>query len=496
MTILPAYPEFKELAEKHNVIPIRAVITTDLETPISVYYKVVGEEQGYILESAESSRNFGRYSFIGVQPYAIFTARPKAAEIKDSEASCSISGTPLAALNEYLKKFSVADSATMPPFAGGAVGYFAYEAVATWERNRLVNLPDDMVLAELMFCQVNIVFDHLYNTTTVIYLATVKEGTDLEELYRQAVNKITGLISKLQRPLTAIPSLAVKNRVSGINHTENQQSRDEYIAMVEKAKEYIAAGDIFQVVLSQQFRREINCQPISIYRRLRRINPSPYMFYLSFGRRQVIGASPEMLVKVTNGKVETCPIAGTRPRGKTEREDTLLVEQLLNDAKEKAEHAMLVDLGRNDIGRVSEAGTVMVDQLMQVEKFSHVMHLVSKVSGKLARQYTPLTALEACFPAGTVSGAPKVRAMEIISELEQQYRRTYAGAVGYIDFKGNMDTCITIRTMVIEGGTATIQTGAGIVADSIPETEYQEIRHKAQVLFKVLEGDDGLDFTD
>ncbi|MGI6093187.1 MAG: anthranilate synthase component I [Veillonellaceae bacterium] len=496
MKIRPSYPEFKAAAAQYNVIPVRDIIAADMETPITVYYKVVGQDRGFMLESAESSRNFGRYSFIGAQPFALFTGRPKAAEIIQSGVSLTVPGNPLAALEKYMKNYSAAELDKLPPFAGGAAGYFAYETVATWERNRFIKLPDDMVLAELMFCRVNIVFDHLYNTIEIIYLAEVSEGSDLELLYHQAVDQIKDIISKLQKPLSEVSDFAVKHSMSTNNYAGSKVDRDKYIAMVERAKEFIAAGDVFQVVLSQRFSREIKCQPFSIYRRLRRLNPSPYMFYFNFGRRQIIGTSPEMLVKVTDGRVETCPIAGTRPRGRTSTEDSLLAEQLLNDVKEKAEHAMLVDLGRNDIGRVSEPGTVMVDQLMQVEKFSHVMHLVSKVSGKLDYKYTPIAALGACFPAGTVSGAPKVRAMELISDLEREYRGAYAGAVGYLDFQGNIDTCITIRTMVIDGTAASIRTGAGIVADSIPENEYQEIRHKAQALFKVLEGDDEIDIAD
>lgn len=490
MKLSLTYQEFCELAKKHNIIPVCANVSADLETPISVYYKVIGEDLGFMLESAESSSNFGRYSFIGAKPFAVFSAKPESAEVKTSNNNFIIKGKPLEALQKYIKKFDFAAVDNLPPFAGGAVGYLAYEAVATWERNRLVRLAENQVLAELMFCKIIICFDHLYSTTKVIYLAKIEHGDNLAEVYKLAVDEIEEVVSKLMKPLSALPDNNVKQCIAVVESKEDELYRKKYIEMVEKAKEYIAAGDIFQVVLSQQFSREINCHPITIYRRLRRVNPSPYMFYLNFGLRQLIGASPEMLVKVTNGKVETCPIAGTRPRGKDDAEDDCLAQQLLNDIKEKAEHAMLVDLGRNDIGRVSSPGTVKVDQLMQVEKFSHVMHLVSKVSGKLDLKYNNLSALQACFPAGTVSGAPKIRAMEIISELETGRRGAYAGAVGYIDFKGNMDTCITIRTMAVEGKTATIQTGAGIVADSVPEKEYMEIRHKAQVLFKVLEGDD------
>ncbi|MDD4601812.1 Anthranilate synthase component 1 [bioreactor metagenome] len=492
MKIVPSYQEFYELTKGNNIIPVCVTVAADLDTPISVYYKTVGDGNGFMLESAESSRNFGRYSFIGAQPFALFTARSESAQVTQLGKISTISGTPLAALQQYMETFSFAAVGQLPPFAGGAVGYFAYETAMTWERNRNFNLPGDMILAELMFCQVLIAFDHLHNTITVIYLVQVEAEIEMEHLYQKALDEINIIIAKLKTSMVTMPDSAGNSQTGAVSNDE--QFRSNYVGMVKKAKDYIASGDVFQVVLSQRFSREINCHPISVYRRLRRLNPSPYMFYINFGHHQVIGASPEMLVKVTNGKVETCPIAGTRPRGITEVEDAVLAEQLLNDVKEKAEHAMLVDLGRNDIGRVSIPGTVEVEQFMQVEKFSHVMHLVSKVSGRLTPQYNQFKALQACFPAGTVSGAPKVRAMEIVSELEDGCRGVYAGAVGYIDFKGNMDTCITIRTMVVEGGKATVQTGAGIVADSVPDTEYQELKHKAKVLFRVLEGDDGRDF--
>lgn len=486
MEIFPSYQEFEKLAQKHTLVPVQTKLNTDLETPVSIYYKVVGADKGFMLESAESSSNFGRYSFIGAQPFAYFTARPNYSEVASSNKVVRIEGKPLSALQNYLNTFSVAKLPQLPQFSGGAVGYFAYETAGTWERNRSLIIPDDMLLAELMFCKVLITLDHLYHTTTIVCLAAVEEGKTTQECYRQAVEKLKETAAALNKPLTFSrePAQAAPRTA---RPEQEQDSQQKYIDMVEKAKEYIAAGDIFQVVLSQKYQREVKCQPFSIYRRLRQLNPSPYMFYFNFGNRQVVGASPEMLVKVHNSRVETCPIAGTRPRGTNNEEDSLLAAELLADIKERAEHAMLVDLGRNDVGRVSIPGTVEVEQMMQVEKFSHVMHLVSKVSGKLAPELTPLNGLAACFPAGTLSGAPKVRAMEIISELEQQFRGPYGGAVGYIDFHGNMDTCITIRTMVIEEGKATIQTGAGIVADSIPEKEYDEIRHKARALFQVLE---------
>lgn len=487
MEIFPSYQEFQELAKRHTTIPVYTKLNTDLETPVSIYYKLVGDGKGFMLESAESSSNFGRYSFIGAQPFAYFAARSEYSEVTGSDNVIRLNGRPLSALQDYLNAFSVARLPQLPPFSGGAVGYFSYETVGTWERNRCLTIPEDMLLAELMFCKVLITLDHLYHTTTIVCLAAVEEGKTLQECYQQAVAKLKETAAALSKPLVFPMEAVSEASLSEDVFEAEQNSKQQYTDMVKKAKEYIAAGDIFQVVLSQKYQRSLKCPPFSVYRRLRQLNPSPYMFYLNFGDRQVVGASPEMLVKVQNGKVETCPIAGTRPRGANNEEDEIRSVELLADIKERAEHAMLVDLGRNDIGRVSLPGTVEVEQMMQVEKFSHVMHLVSRVSGKLDPKYTTLEALAACFPAGTLSGAPKVRAMEIISELEQQYRGAYGGAVGYIDFQGNMDTCITIRTMVVDNSKATIQTGAGIVADSVPETEYQEIRHKAQALFQVVE---------
>ena len=488
MKIFPSYQEFIKLAEHHTTIPVYAKLNTDLETPVSIYYKLVGDGKGFMLESAESGSSFGRYSFIGSQPFAYFSARPEHSEVITNDNIIRIEGKPLSALQEYLSTFSVAKLSPILPFSGGAVGYFSYETVGTWERNRCLDLPEDMLLAELMFCKVLITLDHLYHTTTVVYLAAMEDGKTPKECYEQAIVKIKETALTLKQNLAfSQEEVTYENNQDEEGLETERDLQQKYIDMVVKAKEYIVAGDIFQVVLSQKYQCNLKCPPFLVYRRLRQLNPSPYMFYFNFGNRQVVGASPEMLVKVQNNKVETCPIAGTRPRGKNDEEDNKQATELLADIKERAEHAMLVDLGRNDIGRVSMPGTVEVEQMMQVEMFSHVMHLVSRVSGKLDSQYTPLNALAACFPAGTLSGAPKVRAMEIISELEKDYRGPYGGAVGYIDFQGNMDTCITIRTMVVEGRKATIQTGAGIVADSVPEKEYEEIRHKARALFQVLE---------
>ena len=379
----------------------------------------------------------------------------------------------------------------LPPFGGGAVGYLNFESIATWERIRGMEIPADLLLGEFMCCRLLIAMDHLTHSAKLIYLAEIPaDASARERVYAQVAERIAEIHEILRAPLqlpaeetTPAPVSAVQ-----ISPTDEEASRARYINHVLKAKEYIAAGDIFQVVPSHPFRRTLTEPPFSLYRRLRRVNPSPYMFFMDFGPRQLVGASPEMLVKLQDGQVFTCPIAGTRPRGKTREEDARLAAELLADEKECAEHAMLIDLGRNDIGRISLPGTVNVTKLMEVENFSHVMHIVSEVNGTLDPKYTATEVLKACFPAGTVSGAPKIRAIEIINELETERRGPYAGAVGYFDFRGNMDTCITIRTFRIEGDQVTIQTGGGIVADSVPETEYQEIRHKANVLFQVLGG--------
>ncbi len=491
MNLTPSKPDFLKLCSNHTLIPVFADLAVDLETPVSLYYKLAGNNPGFMLESAETSKNFGRYSFLGIDPFLTIEAYRDKLELKTANGSTSIPQPPLTALQELLSQFSFADLPGLPPFGGGAVGYLNFESIATWERIRGMEIPADLLLGEFMCCRLLIAMDHLTHSAKLIYLAEIPaDASARERVYAQVAERIAEIHEILRAPLqlpaeetTPAPVSAVQ-----ISPTDEEASRARYINHVLKAKEYIAAGDIFQVVPSHPFRRTLTEPPFSLYRRLRRVNPSPYMFFMDFGPRQLVGASPEMLVKLQDGQVFTCPIAGTRPRGKTREEDARLAAELLADEKECAEHAMLIDLGRNDIGRISLPGTVNVTKLMEVENFSHVMHIVSEVNGTLDPKYTATEVLKACFPAGTVSGAPKIRAIEIINELETERRGPYAGAVGYFDFRGNMDTCITIRTFRIEGDQVTIQTGGGIVADSVPETEYQEIRHKANVLFQVLGG--------
>lgn len=485
MKLSPDAGEFSRLAAKNNIIPVWTDVAADLDTPVSVYGKIVGDAPGFMLESAETSKTIGRYSFIGADPFLALTARRDYTEAVDAAGVRRLDGPPLTVLQQAIDSFACPGLAGLPPFSGGAVGYLAYEAVATWERIRGFTVPADMILGQFLFCRTIIAFDHLTHSVKLIYLAQVDAAADPAAAYRAAGDCLRALAAKLAQP-TSLP--ASGEEVANPATADGEPGKAEYMEAVVQAKEHIAAGDIFQVVLSRPFHRPLTAHPFELYRRLRRLNPSPYMFYLNFGQRRLVGASPEMLVKRQGENVFTCPIAGTRPRGRDADADAALAAELLADPKERAEHAMLVDLGRNDLGRISRPGTVTVSRLMEVENYSHVMHLVSEVTGQLDSRYCPTDVLAACFPAGTLSGAPKVRAMEIISELETTLRGPYGGAVGYFDFCGNLDTCITIRTLLIDGDEVTVQSGAGIVADSVPATEYQEIRHKAGAMFKVLGG--------
>ena len=490
MQIYPSIEEFSKLAEDHNIIPLVTEIPADLETPISLYLKLVGSNQGFMLESADNGRSFGRYSYIGLNPIAEVASRSNSSEVLLATGEKKLlPGKPLDCLQEFMSGFSIAQTATTLPFASGLVGYFAYDLIATIERIRGYRLSADLEIARLLFCQVVVIFDHLKHTLQLVYLAQVPGPAKVEDAYAAAIREMRGIKEKISTNQPEAPDDRPYQKEQGRFSPPpvDSPSAQRYMAMVRKAKEYITAGDAFQIVVSQEFDAPLRRHPFNLYRRLRQVNPSPYMFYLNYGEKQLVGASPEMLVKIEDNKVYTCPIAGTRPRGRDSADDERLAAELLADEKERAEHAMLVDLGRNDLGRISVPGTVTVDRYMEVEKFSHVMHLVSLVSGKLDSTCSALDALQACFPAGTVSGAPKVRAMEIIHELEGDCRGAYAGAVGYIDFHGNMNTCITIRTMVIDGKRTKIRTGAGIVYDSVPETEYQEVLHKGRALFKLME---------
>jgi anthranilate synthase component 1 len=470
----PTLDEIKNTKWNGNLVPVYREIVADMETPVSAFLKINHGGNSFLLESVEGGQRLARYSFIGTEPYRDLTV--KATDKTD----------PLDIIAEELHQYQVVPLEGLPRFAGGAVGYLSYETVNSFE-----NLPspekDSLKLPEarFMFVDTMLVFDHV--THKIKVLSYVKLNGDIDKEYQKAVAKIDDLVTRLQHPYTnkkAARSKAGPNSTS--NLTSNTTQKD-FEANVKKIKEYITAGEAIQVVYSQRLSQPTDLPPFEIYRALRTINPSPYMFYLDYGQYQIVGASPEVLVRVEDGNVMTRPLAGSRPRGKTPEEDAALEKELRNDEKERAEHIMLVDLGRNDIGRVSQAGTVKVSELMDVERYSHIMHLVTHVQGKLRPEMDAFDALRACFPAGTVSGAPKVRAMEIIAELEPEKRGPYAGAVGYFSFSGNMDMAIAIRTMVVKKGVAYVQAGAGIVYDSIPSREYEESLNKASALLKALE---------
>jgi len=467
----PTLGEVRQLKSHGNLVPVYREIVADLETPVSAYLKVARAPYSFLLESVEGGERLARYSFIGAEPYLILKSSGQATD-------------PLIAIQNELSKYTLVSLPDLPRFHGGAVGYLSYEAVGHFEElpspeDDPLGLPESI----FMFADTVLVFDHLTHKIKVVSHAHL-DG-DTEEAYRNAVERIDAVIDKLGQPVQYESGAGRPARTP--SPVSSNMSKAEYEAGVAQAKEYIAAGEIIQVVLSQRLSKVTSAAPFDIYRALRTINPSPYMYYLNLDQCHIIGASPELLVRVEEDTVATHPIAGTRPRGATTAEDLALADELKADEKELAEHIMLLDLGRNDIGRVSEPGTVQVTQLMDVERYSHVMHLVSHVQGKLRRELNQFDAMRACFPAGTVSGAPKVRAMEIIAELEPDKRGPYAGAVGYFSFSGNLDTAITIRTIVMTDGTAYVQAGGGIVADSVPEREYEETMNKARALIKAIE---------
>ena len=490
MKLAPSCADFCRLAQTKNLIAVSAELNMDMDTPVSVYYKLVDEHKGFILESVDTThQQFGRYSFIGAEPFARLQVFKNRLMIKENDLMKTIEGEPVAAIRQYMARFQPAiEDAAIPLANGGLVGYFNYEIVATFDRVRGMDLGEEELLGQFMLCRILVVYDALRNQARLIYFADIKAGEDAAAFYRSIEAKMDSLQQKLAAPV----SLRIEKpspRKDPVDFLSKYgQVPADFLAAIREAKTHIFAGDIFQIVPSRQFRQKITKPCFDFYRRLRQVNPSPYMFYFNFGRVKLVGASPEMLVKVTGGTVYTYPIAGTRRRGRTAVEDSALAAGLKADSKEVAEHSMLVDLARNDIGRISEPGSVRVTKLKQVEYFSHVMHMVSEVAGRIKAGYTPMDVLKATFPAGTVSGAPKLRAMEIIRALEPVKRDTYSGTVGYMDFAGNMDMCITLRTMRIENDdTAVIQSGAGIVADSVAEKEYQEILQKSKALFEVVE---------
>ncbi len=487
--IKPTQDEFLAKARPGTIVPVYAELYTDTETPISIFKKLCEpNEYAFLLESVEMEEKIGRYSFLGLATCTVIRARGNNIEqITDGELS-TCTGNPVEYIKDYISRYQFAPIPGLPPLQSGVVGYFSYDTIRCFEDIPRAK-PDPLGLPDcyLMVADQLIVIDHVKHTLTVIKNVFVEEGDDPAQQYRLACTKVEWLVRRINEIVLVPQNISSGTQKKELPAFTSNTTREQYMDMVVRAKEYIHAGDIFQVVLSQRLSTRLRGDPFDLYRALRRVNPSPYMFYLQFGDLKVAGSSPEVLVRVEDGVVTNRPLAGTRPRGADEAEDIRLEQELLADPKERAEHVMLVDLGRNDVGRVCEYGSVKVTEQMKVERYSHVMHIVSNVEGIARADANALDILGACFPAGTVSGAPKVRAMEIIDELEIEERGIYAGAVGYIDFSGNLDTCIAIRTIVIKDDTAYIQAGAGIVADSDPASEYQETINKATALLKAVE---------
>lgn len=494
--IVPSLDEIQTIAAHAGpdirTVPVYREILADMETPVSVYLKLSNgaRDPGFLLESIEGGTRIARYSFIGANAAGNITFQNGELTLEgDLQDGPTTYDDPLEALQELIAPFRAATNAKLPRFTGGAVGYLSYDAIRRFEDRVPKAKKPGLGLPEARFhiADTLVVFDHLERVLKVVSHVALRDEGSLESAYQAAVGRIDALTARLDAPS---PTYAIRAGTPSSSVEERFRSNmtpAEYKDMVQRGKEYIHQGDIFQVVLSQRVDIETPAHPFSLYRSLRTVNPSPYMFYLDFADHQIVGASPELLVRVEDDVVSNHPIAGTRPRGADEAEDTRLAEELLSDEKERAEHIMLVDLGRNDVGRVSTPGSVRLAKLMDVERFSHVMHIVSNVEGTLQPELSALDALRACFPAGTVSGAPKVRAMEIIAELEPDARGVYAGAIGYVDFGGEMDTCIALRTMVYRDGIASLQAGGGIVADSTPEGEYAESFHKMRALVRAIE---------
>ncbi len=484
------FDTFSELARQGNLIPVYREILGDLETPVAAYKKLRGQGCSYLLESVEGGEKWGRFSFLGLNPSLLFQVQDGRATIRrqQREESLEAGVDPFEHLRRLLTEFRAVAGPGLPRFWGGLVGYLGYDMVRYIERLPELTPPGPMPDARLMLADNLLIFDNLRQTIKVMSLVHLNPEVSLKSQYERAEAAIEVLIERLGQPVPR--GLPAKNRSAGPALTANL-TREDFEAMVVRGKEYIAAGDVIQVVLSQCFQTALRHDPLDLYRALRLINPSPYMFYLDHGDLQLVGASPEILVRLEDGRITYRPIAGTRPRGADEAADRELEAELLADPKERAEHLMLVDLGRNDVGRVAKIGSVRVPELFSIERYSHVMHIVSQVEGELAPGCDGLDVLRSTFPAGTVAGAPKVRAMEIIEELEPTRRGPYAGAVGYLGFGGNLDFCITIRSFAVHGGQVYLQVGAGIVADSDPGREYQETVNKGLALMRALERAEG-----
>ncbi|MEA1996143.1 MAG: anthranilate synthase component I [Gemmatimonadota bacterium] len=486
--ITPGKDEFLSRARKGKIISVATELYTDTETPISVFKKLCEpSEYAFLLESVEMEEKIGRYSFLGLAPRVLFQARGNRIELTENGKVSRFEANPVEFLKEWVKRYEPEHIEGLPRLQSGLVGYFSYDSVRYFEEIPCTK-PDPLGFPDcfLMAADRVIVFDHVKHTLYVIVSAFIEDDIDPALVYEESCEKLRWIVRRINEIVLVPQHISIEGSGPGLE-TSSNTTQEEFEEMVRRSKEYIRKGDIFQVVLSQRLCTEIKGDPFDVYRALRRVNPSPYMFYLKFGDLKVAGSSPEVLVRVEDDVVTTRPLAGTRPRGATEAEDLRLEKELLADPKERAEHVMLVDLGRNDLGRICRYGTVRVTEQMEVERYSHVMHIVSNVEGELAKGVSALDVLGACFPAGTVSGAPKVRAMEIIDELEKEARGIYSGAVGYIDFSGNLDFCITIRTIVIKGSRAYVQAGAGLVADSDPAAEYRETLNKAEALLKAIE---------
>jgi len=483
----PSLEEFKKLAKSGNLIPVYKEILADLDTPVSAYMKIGDGDYSFLLESVEGGEKWARYCFLGCDPAVVVSSKGRNITIDENgkrQERKIDSGTPLSAVKEILARYNPVDVPGLPRFSGGAVGFISYDMVRFFE-----DLPEDTVDdlnvpdSQFIITDTMLVFDNVSQTIKMVSNAFI-ESDDLDEVYEQTIKKISLLEEKLKTPLK-ISNQA--NEEVAQTKFESNFEKEKFKEAVDKVKQYILEGDAIQIVLSQRLSFDIKKKAFDIYRALRTVNPSPYMYFLKFGDIEVVGSSPEILVRLEDEKVEVRPIAGTRKRGKNEEEDVALEKDLLQDEKELAEHIMLVDLGRNDLGRVAKISSVEVNESFTVERYSHVMHIVSNVRGILKEGLDCFDVLEATFPAGTVSGAPKIRAMEIIEEMEPNRRGLYAGAVGYIGFSGNMDTAIAIRTLVVKAQTAYLGVGAGIVADSVPESEFEETMNKGRALLKAVE---------
>jgi anthranilate synthase component 1 len=489
----PDFDTFADLSSRGNLIPVYREIMADMDTPVSAFKKIDDGRFSFLLESIEGGEKWARYSFLGSNPSVVFRSKGNTVEIVAADGTVETlwADDPLGFLKTYLGKFRPVEIPGLPRFFGGAVGYLGYDMVRYFERLETENPAlIDAYDSYFVITDTIVIFDNIQQKIKVVSNAHMDDGRSPEDAYNEATAKIESIVKKLKTPLGPVNSPPAAGRAAFVSNVTRQAFEESVV----KAKEYVKAGDIIQVVLSQRFSADLTVDPFEIYRVLRTLNPSPYMFFLRFDDTLVVGASPEVMVRKEGNIAELRPIAGTRPRGDSPEKDSLFERELLDDPKERAEHVMLVDLGRNDLGRVCGIGTVQVSELMVVERYSHVMHIVSNVQGDLEEDRDAFDVLRATFPAGTLSGAPKVRAMEIIDELEPVRREIYGGAVGYFSFSGNMDMAIAIRTLVVKDGKVHLQAGAGIVADSDPPSEYQETVNKAMAVVKAIEAaEKGLD---